>query len=387
MDKQRLYQLFQSETREPAARIFRGVRYTMVAAGIGIMLADTVGAWREAYRGTLDAGFQIVGVFFFAEYVLRLIAAPGAPGAAARGRWQSRFAWATSPTGVFDFLGALPGVLNVLFNPGYASLFGFIWAFKVVPDWGKSNLIQAAIANQRRTLRQIGAQVFVFAILFSSLIYLLERSVQPEVFGSIPAALWYTIVTISTVGYGDVIPQTVLGRLLAGVMMVYAIIAFGLVFGAIGLGLAEEIRRRNFIVLWTFVAKVPAFSYLPALRIAQVSALLEPWSLRRGASVTARGDSADAMYFILKGEVRISGSGGTSILSEGDYFGEEALVLNARRATTVIAQSDCDLFRLRTSELRNLVLRYADLAEAIRTVGNEVASQWRGDRRLSDVVS
>ena len=92
----------QPETRELAARIFQGVHHAMVAAGIGIMLADTVAQWREAHGGALDAGFQIVCAFFFAEYVLRLIAAPGAPGAEHRGRWQSRFAWATSLGGMFD---------------------------------------------------------------------------------------------------------------------------------------------------------------------------------------------------------------------------------------------------------------------------------------------
>ena len=132
MDEERLYQILQPETRDPTARIFRVVHHAMVAGGIGIMLADTVGEWRQGYAGALDAGFQIVCAFFLAEYVLRLAAAPGAPGAAHRGKWQSRLAWATSLGGVFDFLGALPGVLDVVFNPSAASLFGFIWAFKLV---------------------------------------------------------------------------------------------------------------------------------------------------------------------------------------------------------------------------------------------------------------
>ena len=57
MDEDRLYQLLQPEIRAPAARIFRGVHHAMVAAGIGIMLADTVGEWREGYGAALEAGF------------------------------------------------------------------------------------------------------------------------------------------------------------------------------------------------------------------------------------------------------------------------------------------------------------------------------------------
>src|SRR5207249_2297560 len=82
MVEERVYRTLHPETRDPAARIFGGVHHAMVAAGIGIMLADTVAPWRQAYDNVLDAGFQIVCAFFFAEYVLRLWAAPGAPGAA-----------------------------------------------------------------------------------------------------------------------------------------------------------------------------------------------------------------------------------------------------------------------------------------------------------------
>ena len=71
MGEERLYRTLHPETRDPAARIFRAVHHAMVAAGIGIMLADTVVPWREAYGAALDAGFHIVCAFFFAEYVLR----------------------------------------------------------------------------------------------------------------------------------------------------------------------------------------------------------------------------------------------------------------------------------------------------------------------------
>src|ERR1700738_450312 len=120
MYEERLYRILHPETRDPSAGIFRGLHHALVTAGIGIMLAETVAEWHEAYGGALEAGFQIVCAFFFAEYVLRLTAAPGAPGAAHRGRWQSRLAWATSLGGIFDFLGALPGVLGVVFHPRHA---------------------------------------------------------------------------------------------------------------------------------------------------------------------------------------------------------------------------------------------------------------------------
>ena len=132
MDYRELYKVFDPESPRTGARILRAVHHAMVAAGIGIMLADTVAPWREAYDAWLDAGFYLVCAFFIGEYLVRLIAAPGAPGAEHRGKWQSRLAWAASIGGMVDFLGALPGVLDIVFEPAYASLFGFIWVFKLV---------------------------------------------------------------------------------------------------------------------------------------------------------------------------------------------------------------------------------------------------------------
>src|ERR1700731_4143021 len=103
MDEERLYRILHPETRDPPAGIFRGVHHAMVAAGIGIMLAETVAEWRDAYVGVLEAGFQIVCAFFFAEYVLRLIAAPAAPGATHHAKWRGRPPPGRSPRGGLGF--------------------------------------------------------------------------------------------------------------------------------------------------------------------------------------------------------------------------------------------------------------------------------------------
>ena len=81
----------------------------MVAAGIGVMIADTEAAFRLDWSAELDAGFWIVCAFFLGEYVLRLAAAPAAPGAELRYEWRSRLAWAGSMGGLCDLLGTFPG--------------------------------------------------------------------------------------------------------------------------------------------------------------------------------------------------------------------------------------------------------------------------------------
>src|SRR5207302_3370196 len=131
MRSERLYRLLDPEASGPA-RSFRAVHHAMVAAGVGIMIADTEADWRLVWSSELDAGFWIVCAFFVAEYVLRLAAAPAAPGAELRRRWRSRLAWAGSMGGLCDLLGTLPGVLAAVFGPDVGSLPGFVWAFKLI---------------------------------------------------------------------------------------------------------------------------------------------------------------------------------------------------------------------------------------------------------------
>jgi voltage-gated potassium channel len=370
MDEGHLYRILQPETRDPAARVFRGVHHAMVAAGIGVMLADTVAEWREAYGGALEAGFQIVCAFFVAEYVLRLIAAPGAPGASHRGRWQSRLAWATSLGGTFDFLGALPGVLDVVFDPGYASLFGFIWAFKLVRYSPGLASLERVISNARQALLSVLLGFGILLLLAASLAYLLERSTQPDVFGSIPAALWWAIVTMTTTGYGDVVPQTVLGKMLAGVVMISGIAVIALWAGILATGYFEETRRREFLRTWDLVAKVPFFHDVGAAVIADVAQLLRPRDYPAGAVIVRRGERGDCMYFVASGEVAIRVSPESIRLGPGDFFGELALLTGDPRNATVVALRQCTLLRLDIVDFRQLLGRQSELARIIRAAAD-----------------
>jgi voltage-gated potassium channel len=366
MDEERLYQILHPETRDPAARMFRGVHHAMVGAGIGIMLADTVGQWREAYGAALEAGFQIVCAFFFAEYFLRLIAAPGAPGAAHRGKWQSRFAWAMSLGGTFDLLGALPGVLDVVFDPRYASLFGFIWAFKLVRYSPGLASLERVISNARQPLLSVLLGFGILLLLAASLAYLLEGSTQPDAFGSIPAALWWAIVTMTTTGYGDVVPQTVLGRMLAGVVMISGIAVIALWAGILATGYFEETRRREFLRTWDLVAKVPFFRDVGAAVIADVAHLLRPRDYPAGAVVMRRGEPGDCMYFVASGELEIRGRRERIFYGPGNFFGEVALLTGDPRNATIVAVTQCTLLRLDIVDFRQLLGRQPELARIIR---------------------
>src|ERR1700739_1967401 len=285
------------------------------------------------------------------------MAAPGARRAAHRGEWHSSLAWATSLGGTFDLLGALPGVLDVVFDPGYASLFGFIWAFKLVRYTPGLASLRRVIGNARQALLSVLLGFGILLLLAASLVYLLERTSQPDDFGSIPAALWWAIVTMTTTGYGDLVPHTALGRMLAGIVMVSGILVFALWAGILATGYAEETRRREFLRTWDLVAKVPFFHDVAATVIADVTQLLRPRDYPAGAAVVRRGERGDCMYFVASGELEIRGRPESISYGPGDFFGELALLTGDSRNATIVATKPCTLLRLDIVDFRQLLGR------------------------------
>ena len=364
MRSERLFQLLDPEAAG-TARAFRAVHHAMVAAGIGIMIANTEADWRLAWSVELDIGFWIVCAFFAAEYVLRLVAASRAPGAELRGEWPSRLDWAGSVSGVCDLVGILPPALAIVFGPDFGSLFGFVWAFKLVRYAPGLALLQRVISDARRALLSVLLAFCLVLLCAASLAYLIERGAQPQVFGSIPAALWWAIVTLTTTGYGDVTPLTPLGRMLAGMVMVSGILVFALWAGILATGFAEEVRRREFLRTWDLVAKVPFFRDVGAAVIADVARLLRPRDYPAGAVIVRRGAPGDCMYFVVSGEVEVQVRPEAVILGPGEFFGEVALLTGGPRNATIVAARQCTLLILDIVDFRELLGRQPDLAQVI----------------------
>ncbi|HUC10719.1 MAG TPA: cyclic nucleotide-gated ion channel [Stellaceae bacterium] len=361
--------MLQPEAPGNTARAFRFVHHTMVVLGIAIMMADTVAAWHDAYRRVLDIGFQFVCAFFIAEYLARLIAASAAPTELRRG-WQARLGWMMSGSGLFDLLGAVPGILDIAFNPRYASLYGFVWAFKPIRYSSGLASLQRVISRARHALLSVLLAFGIVLLAAASLAYLLERNAQPEVFGSIPQALWWAIVTLTTTGYGDVVPMTPAGRILAGVVMVSGILVFALWAGILASGYAEELRRREFLRTWDLVAKVPFFKEVGASVIADVARLLRPRDYPARAVIVRRGASGDCMFFIASGEVEVRLGPGTVRLGPGEFFGEIALLTGGPRNATIVATQPCTLLTLDIVDFRHLLGHQPELA---RVVSEEAA--------------
>ena len=186
-----------------------------------------------------------------------------------------------------------------------------------------------------------------------------------------------------TIGYGDVVPITPLGKMIAAVTSVGGLIMIALPVGIIATAFSDQIHRRDFVVTWGMVARVPLFNGLDASAIAQIMRLLRAQTANAGDVIVRRGDAAHSMYFIANGEVGVELDGKRVTLGVGHFFGEIAVLRRARRSATVRATTRTNLLVLDAANFHVLMEQEPRIAERVHTVvrdriGREIVTP-RGD--------
>jgi len=222
--------------------------------------------------------------------------------------------------------------------------------------------------SERRTLFGCVVILTGAVLLFASLLYAAEREVQPDKFGTIPQAMWWAIVTLGTVGYGDVVPVTPLGKFISTFAIIAGFAMIALPVAIISTAFAEELKRRDFVVTWGMLARVPLFSHLSASEIADIMRLLRARTIEQGEVLVRRGDAASSMYFITAGEVEIALPSQQVRLTDGTFFGEIALLHKTKRSGTVTATRKTRLLVLDAQDFHALIARMPTLAEHVHTV-------------------
>jgi voltage-gated potassium channel len=196
--------------------------------------------------------------------------------------------------------------------------------------------------------------------------YLIEGDVQPNVLGSVPAAMYWAVVTVVTVGYGDVVPITPSGKLFTGFVMLCGLIFFALPVAIIATGFLAEIRRRDFIVNYGMIERVPAFTGLDGAALAELVGMLRARRLPPNTIIIRKGDEGDSMYFIASGEVEVVLPRQSVSLQEGDFFGEVAVLGRVRRTATVIARRTCELLVLDAADVVKFMEQNPRVEAALR---------------------
>ncbi len=227
--------IFEADT--PAGAAFDISLIVLILLSVLVVLLDTVPEIHTNHGGLLNVFEWCFTLYFTAEYALRL--------------WSinNRWLYARSFYGLVDLASILPTYLSLLF-PGAQSflvirILRVLRVFRVlrlVQFVGESEMLITALANSRRKITVFILSVFAMVVVFGSLMYIIEG--PDNGFTSIPKSIYWAIVTLTTVGYGDLTPATALGQAVASMVMIMGYGVIAVPTGIVTMELGEASRAR-----------------------------------------------------------------------------------------------------------------------------------------------
>ena len=336
--------------------------FVVLAVGLAAMTALTIPDLQKSASIWLNACLWCCWAYFAIEAGVR--ARTTVQSGTGRGNLLS-------PAGIIDALVVLPAPIALLCGvpPPTAWLLTALWVLKLAQNSPGFAHLGRVFILEAKPLASVLALFLIVLFLASAAMHVLERDDQPGAFGTLPAALWWAVVTLTTTGYGDEVPRTNLGHLLGAFVMICGIATFGLWTGILATGFAAESRRRNFIQTWDLVSKVPFFKSLDPSAITEVTHLLRRLEVPERTAVIRRGKIGDCMYFIAAGEVQVDVKPAPVRLGAGAFFGELALLGDSVRTANVTTTMPSTLLILDLADFRTLTAHHPDLARAIDAEG------------------
>ncbi len=328
----------------------------------------------EAAHGRAFAAVEYVAMTIFSiEYALRLWGAVEHPPWQRLGALRAALRWSISPSGLIDLAAILPFWFSFLLSTDFRIILvlRLIRFFKLGRYSPAMRSLLEALYSERRALFGCFVILCGATLMAAALMHLAEGSVQPAKFGTIPDAMWWAIVTLGTVGYGDAVPITAIGRLIGGLTIFAGLLMVALPVGIVATAFANEVHRRDFVVTWGLVARIPLFTELTAVQVADVMKLLRAQKIEKGTIIARRGEPAHSMYLIVDGEVEIKLRHQHIRLGAGDFFGEIAALRQSRRSATVVALRPTRLLALDSSDLHSLMDREPQIASRIWQAARE----------------
>ncbi len=222
------------------------VVWTILAA-LGVGIVATEPRIRIPYQQEILVAEFVFGMVFLAEYVARIYSAPESEGPG--GAWAKRWRFILSPIGLIDLVVVLVSLAP--FFIANAAVLRVIRLLRIVSILKFSRFsaamreIAAALKERSYDLLVCATLAFVLVLLGATGLYWIEGDLQPKAFGSIPRALWWAVITLTTVGYGDVYPVTTAGRLVGMLVAIGGVLLVALPTGIFAAAFSDAMQRRR----------------------------------------------------------------------------------------------------------------------------------------------
>ena len=247
--KRRAYEIVEPTPEgDRPSHVFDIVLITLITLNLLAIALETISPLGEQASGFFLV-FEIVSVAIFTgEYLVRVWACTEDPAYAHPVMGRLRFA--VQPLVLMDLVAIVPFYIPLVltFDLRFVRSLRLLRVFRLVKITRYSEsvgIIGTVLRSRRDALLSTLFVTFILLFMASVLMYLAEREAQPEGFSSIPAAMWWGMVTLTTVGYGDLAPATALGRILGAVVALFGIGLFALPAGILGSAFVDELEARR----------------------------------------------------------------------------------------------------------------------------------------------
>ncbi|WP_456437624.1 ion transporter [Psychroserpens sp.] len=208
------------EADTPAGKLFDIILLVAILASIVLVMLESVNSFDEKYHAFLDISEWVITILFSIEYIVRIIAV------------KKPLKYILSFYGIIDLLSTIPKYLSLMLAGTHAlvalralRLLRVFRILKLARYLGASNQLTNAIKASKAKIAVFLFAVIILSIILGTIMYMVEG--EENGFSNIPKSVYWCIVTLTTVGYGDIAPQTPLGQLIASLVMIlgYGIIA------------------------------------------------------------------------------------------------------------------------------------------------------------------
>lgn len=230
--------IFESDT--PAGKLFDVALIGFIVLSILVVIAESIQSWDAVIGPHLRFSEYIFTFFFTVEYVLRLYCSPNPR------------KYALSFFGIVDLLATLPLYIGWFFGTARYLLvirtFRLIRVFRVFKLFNfldEGNLLLRSLTYSFRKIVVFFLFVLILVISIGTLMYMIEGQQPDTAFNNIPNSIYWAIVTMTTVGYGDITPETPLGRFLSAVVMLIGYTIIAVPTGIVSASMMQQHRRRQ----------------------------------------------------------------------------------------------------------------------------------------------